>query len=199
MPQLCQALNGRSRASVYRDLKKVPLITSYSHSGQYDVLKSTAKFDPYDLWFFEDISFSSHGTLKATVVSLVTDALLGMTQNELKTRLRIPVQNTLAALIKSELVSRTLLPGKRWLYINKDEVKAEVQLQNRLALQPPNAPTSLPVESIQIDILLAVIRCPHRAIDDVMLTAQLKELGLKCDESEILAVLRHYDLKKNGS
>jgi hypothetical protein len=38
MPQLCQALNGRSRASVYRDLKKVPLITSYSHSGQYYVV-----------------------------------------------------------------------------------------------------------------------------------------------------------------
>jgi hypothetical protein len=199
MPQLCQALNGRSRGSVYRDLNKVPLVTSYSHSGQYYVLESTAKFDQHNLWFFRDISFSSHGTLKATLASLITGAELGMTQKELKTRLRIPVQNTLATLIKSELVSRTLLPGKRWLYISSDEFKSQRQLKQRLALQPPKIMGSLPAENIQIDILLAVIRCPHRAIDDIMLTAQLKKQGLKCDEREIMVVLRHYEIKKNGS
>jgi hypothetical protein len=197
MPQLCQALNGRSRGSVYRDLKKVPLITSYSHSGQYYVLKSTAKFDPHGLWFFNDIRFSSYGTLKTTLLSSITRANLGMTQKELKTRLGIPVQNTLAMLIKSELVSRTLLPGKRWLYISIDELKGQVQLKKRLALQPPKTTVSLPAQSIQIDILLAVLRCPHRAIDDVMLTDQLKKHGLKCDEHEIMAVLRHYEIKKN--
>ena len=112
MPQMCQALNGRSRTSVYRDLKKVPLITSYSHSGQYYVLKSMAKFNLHHLWFFNDIGFSSHGTLKASLLPLITRADLGMTQKELKALLRIPVQNTLADLIKSQLVSRTLLTGK---------------------------------------------------------------------------------------
>jgi hypothetical protein len=195
MPQLCQALNGRSRGSVYRDLNKVPLITSYSHSGQYYVLESTAKFDQHNLWFFRDICFS----LKDTLVSLIIGAELGMTQKELKTRLRIPVQNTLATLIKSELVSRTLLPGKRWLYISSDEFKGQRQLKQRLVLQPPKIMASLPAENIQIDILLAVIRCPHRAIDDVVLAEQLKKQGLKCDEREIMAVLRHYEIKKNGS
>ena len=197
MPQLCQALDGRSRGSVYRDLKKVPLITSYSHSGQYYVLKSMAKFDLHELWFFNDIGFSSHGTLKATLETLIIHAELGMTQKELKTLLRIPVQNTLADLIKKQLVSRTLMAGKRWLYISKDEAKGKTQLKKRLALQPPQAPTSLPAERIQIDILLAVIRCTVRAIDEALLTEQLKNQGLVYNEHEIMAVLKHYELKKN--
>jgi hypothetical protein len=197
MPQLCLALDGRSRGSVYRDLKKVPLITSYSHSGQYYVLKSMAKFDLHGLWFFNDIGFSSHGTLKATLETLITRADLGMTQKELKTLLRIPVQNTLSDLVKLQLVSRTLIAGKRWLYINKDKTKGKTQFKKRVALQPPKPPASLPAEHIQIDILLAVIRCTVRAVDDVMLTEQLKNQGLAHSEHEIMAVLRYYELKKN--
>jgi predicted DNA-binding transcriptional regulator YafY len=49
LSQLCQALNNRSRRSVYRDLKKVSLVTSFSHAGQYHALKSAAKFDLHDL------------------------------------------------------------------------------------------------------------------------------------------------------
>ena len=197
LSQLCQILNDRSRRSVYRDLKKLPLITSYSHAGQYHALKSDAKFNQHDLWFFNNISFSSHGTLKATLVSLITCADLGMTQKELKALLRIPVQNTLAGLIKSELVSRTLLPEKLYLYVSKDVVKSKAQLEKRLAFQPQKVPSLLPSEDVQIRILVAMLRSPLRAIDDAIFTQQLKQQGLKYNEHEIMAVLNHYNLKKN--
>jgi hypothetical protein len=197
LSQLCQALNNRSRRSVYRDLKKVSLVTSFSHAGQYHALKSAAKFDLHDLWFFNEIAFAAQGTLKATLTFMITEADAGMTHRELKTRLRIPVQNTLADLIRSELVSRALLPEKRFLYVSKDEVKSKAQLKKRLVLQPQKAPTSLPVEEVQIKILVAMLSSPHRAIDDALFTEQLKKQGLKRDEQEIMAVLRYYDLKKN--
>jgi hypothetical protein len=194
LPQLRQALDNRPRSSLYRDLKKVPLITSYSHSGQYHALKSTAKFDLHDLWFFNDIAFSAQGTLKATLIFMITHADAGMTPNELKTRLRVNVQNRLAELIKSELVERTLMPQQRYLYVSKDEATANVQLQNRLALQTL-AP--LPAESIQIDILLAVIRSPHPRPDAAMLAAQFKKEGVHIYDPDISSVLSHYELKKN--
>ncbi len=40
LKQLRQALNGRSRSSVFRDLKQLDLITSYSHTGQYQALRA---------------------------------------------------------------------------------------------------------------------------------------------------------------
>ena len=202
LPKISEALNDRPRSSLYRDLKKVPLITSYSHSGQYHALKSAAKFDQYGLWFFNDISFAAQGTLKATLISMITHADAGMTQGELKIRLRITVQNRLAELIKSQLVERTLLPQEwlpqqPYLYVSKDQTKATTQLQNRVAQLNQNVRVPLPADNVQIDILLAVIRCPDKTADEAMLAMQLKTAGLKINECDILNVLRHYDLKKN--
>jgi hypothetical protein len=194
LSELRQALDNRPRSSLYRDLKKLPLITSYSHSGQYHALKSATKFNQHQLWFFNGVAFSAHGTLKATLVSMITETDAGMTPNELKTRLRVNVQNRLAELIKSELVARILLPQQRYLYVSKDEVKAATQLQNRLTLQvlPP-----LPAESVQIDILLAVIHHFPQRPDETMLAAQFKKEDVKIDERDIASVFSHYELKKN--
>jgi hypothetical protein len=197
LQQLRQALNERPRSSLYRDFKKVPLITSCSHSGQYHALKSSARFDQHDLWFFKDICFSSHGTLKATLVFMLTHAEAGMTPSELKKRLRVNVQNRLAELLKSELVERTLLPQQRYLYVSKDKVKATAQLQNRWVLQARDTSIPLPAENIQIDILLAVIRSFHQKPDEAMLAVQFKKESVNIDERDILSVFSHYDLKKN--
>jgi hypothetical protein len=197
LPQLRRALNDRPRSSLYRDFKKLSLITSYSDCGQYHALKSAAKFDQYGLWFFNDIAFSAQGTLKATLIFMIAHADAGMTAGELKKRSHVNVQNRLAELIKSGLVERILLPQQRYLYVSKDGVKASAQLQSRLALQARNALVQLPTESIQIEILLAVIRSFHQRPDEAMLAAQFKKENLKVDEREIMAVLKHYELKKN--
>jgi hypothetical protein len=63
---LRQALNDRPRSSLFRDLKKLDLISRYSHTGQYHALKNMAKFDENGFWFFQDIGFSQYGTLKKT-------------------------------------------------------------------------------------------------------------------------------------
>jgi hypothetical protein len=194
LSELREALDNRPRSSLYRDLKKLSLITSYSHSGQYHALKSATKFNQHQLWFFNGVAFSAYGTLKATLVSMITETDAGMTPNELKTRLRVNVQNRLAELIKSELVARTLLPQQRYLYVSKDEVKAATQLQNRLALLvlPP-----LPAESVQIEVLLAVIHHFPQRPDEIMLAAQFKKEDIRIDERDIASVFSHYELKKN--
>ena len=102
--QLRQALHGRSRSSVFRDLEQLQVITSYSHTGRYHALQAGARFDPHGLWFFNDIGFARYGTLKATLVGLIAQAQDGFTHKELKSRLRVAVQNALTDLVMSHTV-----------------------------------------------------------------------------------------------
>ena len=80
LKQIRQALSNRPRSSLFRDLKKLDLITSYTHAGQFHALKSAAHFDANGLWFFEPAGFSKYGTLKNTLTHLISHAPAGMTQ-----------------------------------------------------------------------------------------------------------------------
>jgi len=196
--QLRQALNGRARSSVFRDLKQIDVISSYSHTGQYHALKSTARFDQHGLWFFNDIGFARYGTLKATLVELITAAQAGMTHKELRTLLRVAVQNTLTELATSNTVGKRLLPNRLSLYISQDRHQGAAQFQRRLGLLEKDAQTVLPPDNIRIEILLQVIRStPHRA-DAKALGAGLRERGIAIEDRAVTAVLIYYDIKKNG-
>ena len=45
LKQLRAELQDRPRSSLFRDLKKLDLISSYTHTGQYHALTRLAKFD----------------------------------------------------------------------------------------------------------------------------------------------------------
>ncbi len=195
--QLRLALNGRARSSVFRDLKRVDVITSYSHTGQYHALESTARFDRHGLWFFSGIGFARYGTLKATLAELIAQAPAGMIHKELKTLLRVAVQNTLTELVTLNTVGRHLLPNRLSLYVSRDRHQGAAQLQRRLSLLERADETVLPPDNIRIEILLEVIRnTPHRT-DAKALGAGLRERKLVIEDREVTAVLLYYDIK-NG-
>lgn len=195
--QLRQALNGRARSSVFRDLKPVDVITSYSHTGQYHALKSSARFDQHGLWFFNSIGFARYGTLKATLVELIAQAPAGMAHKELKALLRVAVQNTLTELVASNTVGRHLLPNRLSLYVGQDRHQGAAQFQRRLSLLEKAAETVLPPDNIRIEILLEVIRSTPRRNDAQALGARLRERGIAIEDREVTAVLLYYDIKKN--
>ncbi len=196
--QLRQALNGRARSSVFRDLKQIDVITSYSHTGQYHALKSTARFDQHGLWFFNGIGFARYGTLKATLVELIAEAQAGMTHKELKTLLRVGVQNALTELVVSNTVGRRLLPNRLSLYVSQDRHQGAAQFRRRMSLLEKAAETVLPPDNIRIEILLEVIRATPRRTDTKALGAGLRERGIAIEDREVTAVLLYYDIKKNG-
>lgn len=198
LKQLRQALNGRARSSLFRDVKKLDLITSYSHTGQYHALGSTPTFDEHGLWFYDDIGFSRYGTLKATLVAVVGDAEAGMTHKELKRLLRVAVQNTLTELVKSDRVGRRLLPNQRYLYMSHDRDRAEAQWHRRLRLDEQRADAALPPESVQIQILLEVIRGGQQGPDEQALGSKLRQQGIAIQDRDVAYVLVYYDIKKNG-
>ena len=95
LKELCAIFNDRSARSLSRDLAKVGVITSYTHAGQYRIRTSTPRFNLKGLWFYQNIGFSKHGTLKATILQFIESSEIGMTHKELQQALKVSVHNTL--------------------------------------------------------------------------------------------------------
>ena len=199
LKQIRHEIPDRPRSSLFRDLKRVELLTSYSHAGQYHALKSMVKFNPNGLWFYEQTSFSKYGTLKNTLVKIISNSPAGMTHKELKTLLRIQVQNPLTHLIKTNLLKRQLLSEKVFVYLSHDEFQVQEQWQKRLALNEKALSVTLPSDTIIIDILLEIIRGNERIINEEELSSSLKHRGVNVQQQQLIYVLTYYDIKKNGS
>ena len=196
LKQLRLELGHRPRSSLFRDLKKLELVTSYTHAGQYHALRSAARFDAHGLWFFDQVGFATYGTLKNTLLQLISTAPAGMTQQELKSLLRIPVQNTLTALVKSNQVGRYGVPNQVYVYLSVAPPQAEAQQQRRWALLDTGAAMSLPAEHLIIELLLELIRIPDGRADAQELAQRLRKRGIAIAEDAIVYVLAYYDLKK---
>ncbi len=197
LKQLRDELNDRPRSSLFRDLKKLDVISSYTHTGQYHALKGSAKFDKNGLWFFQDIGFSQLGTLKHTLVQMISLAPLGMTHKEMRLMFRLEVQKPLTDLVKRNTITRQRLPNRIYLYLSADKNKGEDQFKQRLALSDRTADVILPPESIRIEILVEVIQTPDRSLDETVLGTLLRKKGLAIKDEEIAYVLTYYDVKKN--
>ena len=187
----------RPRSSLFRDLKKLEVISSYTHTGQYHALTRLAKFDEDGLWFFQDVGFSRYGTLKLSLVHVITHSQAGMTHREARTLFRVEVQKPLTDLVRTQAISRQLLPSGIHVYLNVEETSV-AQLARRLAIGDKALEVALPVESIRIEILLEVIRAPGRTLDEKVLGPLLRERGVLVKDEEVRTVLAYYDIKKNG-
>ncbi len=199
LKQLRHELADRPRSSLFRDLQKLELLTSYSHAGQYHALQSTATFNRDGLWFYGQAAFSKYGTLKNTLATLVSSSSAGMTHKELKILLRIQVQNALTHLINTGMLRRKSLPGRSFVYLSHEASRAQVQWRKREVLDENAADMTLPPESVVIDILLEIIRGDGGAINESVLRSQLKKQGVAVPQQQLVYVLAYYDIKKNRS
>ena len=197
LKQLRSELQDRARSSLFRDLKKLDLISSYTHTGQYHALRRLAKFDENGLWFFQDVGFSRYGTLKRSLVHVITHSPAGMTHREMRKLFRVDVQKPLTDLVSTNAVARQLLPSRIHVYLSADETSVS-QWERRLAIGDKALEVGLPAESIRIEILVEVIRAPERSLDEKVLGPVLRQRGVLVKDEEVRYVLAYYDIKKNG-
>lgn len=134
LDNLFNVLETNSRMSVFRRLKLIGYLTSYTDAGRYYTLKDIPVFDSWGLWFYKGVGFSQAGTLKATVVEIVHSSHAGMTPKELLHLLKIRTPNTLHnalhGLVKSNILSRHRLKGL-CLYTNAHPDQAQKQIMAR--------------------------------------------------------------------
>ena len=111
LDELKQALGTSVDLTVFRKLKPLDYLTSYSHRGRYYTLREIARFDDHGLWSHAEAWFSRFGTLLATAEAFVNRSPRGYFADELSALLHVEVQDALHQLTQQRRVSRQMVSG----------------------------------------------------------------------------------------
>ena len=197
LKDLREALGTTSRTTIFRILKAVGYLTSYSHAGRFYTLQRIPKFDRWGLWNWQDVRFSSRGTLRATSVYLIEESAAGQTHEELERRLGLRVHDTLRSLVGAELITRERFDDL-YLYLSADRKKAAGQLAARRALQVPAPAAALPLDPLLvIDILVQAIHHPRE--EAATIAGRLRAAGRAVSARQAEEVFQAYGVKKTAS
>src|ERR1700686_2661815 len=127
LDELKHALGTSVDVTVFRKLKPLGYLSSYSHRGRYYTLREIARFDDQGLWSQADVWFSCFGTLVATAAGFVNRSPRGYFADELARALHVEVQDVLHQLTQQRRVTRQMVAG-RYLYTATDRAFQRGQL-----------------------------------------------------------------------
>lgn len=130
LPELQSVLGAQGRMTMFRKLKSLSYLSSYSHAGKYYTLPEIARFNERGLWFWRDIRFSKHRTLKRTLESWVAGSPAGYFDVELEEQLHVAVRGTLLKLVGEGRIDREKISG-RYLYVAQDPMIRPAQMAAR--------------------------------------------------------------------
>lgn len=114
--ELKAALGTSADMTVFRKLREIDYLTSYSHRGSFYALRETAAFDQQGLWELRGVHFSQFGSLLDTAAQLVLRSRQGYRATELAEELGIPVKDALRQLVERRRLAREELGGL-YLYL----------------------------------------------------------------------------------
>ena len=185
---------GASTSTVFRVLARAGYLSSFSHAGRYYTLADRPRFDELGLWFCEDVGFSRHGTLRATLKHLVERAPAGHTHDELRSTVRLRVHDTLRHLVEAGDLGRRLVETL-FVYLSADGATAKAQVAQRkeLLAARPSVPPTVDAGRV-IEVLLAMLRRPGAGAAEIV--ADLRVRGFVVSDEQVAATLAHYAVGK---
>ena len=147
LDELKQALGSSVNVTVFRKIKPLDYLTSYSHRGRYYTLREIARFDEKGLWSHATIWFSQLGTLLATAEAFVNRSPRGYFADELAGALHVDVQDALHQLAHQRRVTRQMVSGL-YLYTAIDRTIQQGQLLTRRKVEA--VPTVLDASVLEV-------------------------------------------------
>ncbi len=127
------ALNTFSTMTVFRKLKQLKYLSSYSHRGKYYSLHEIADFDPYGIWSHQSVWFSNYGNLVETANALIHNSSAGYTAKELEGIVHVEAKHALLNLFKSKRADRDRI-GNIFVYFSADKSRNKSQRLTRKEL-----------------------------------------------------------------
>ena len=199
LDQLFHVLETNSRMSVFRRLKPIGYLTSYTDAGRYYTLVDIPLFDSWGLWFYQGIGFSKAGTLKATVVDMVHSSSAGMTPKELLHLLKIRIPNTLHnalhGLVKSNHISRHRSEGL-CLYTHADPDKEQVQIEARRVQRQRGGQLARPLSmETTIAVLSEALKAGQVIVAPSEIAARLAVRGLAVTADQGNRIFSEYGIR----
>ncbi len=188
LPELKGALGTTTDITVFRKLKLLDYLSSYTHRGRYYALRETARFNDAGLWSHDAVWFSRYGTLVATIESFVDQGALGYFADELADILHAEVQDPLHDLVRAGRLGRSGLAG-RFLYTSADNRQSRDQLRARRVAQSVPLVADASALRVSPDELKAAILLFYGLLDEQQrrLFAGLESIKLGHGGDNVLA------------
>ncbi len=130
LEQMKVALGTQTDMTVFRKLREIPYLASYSHRGRYYTLSAMARFDDQGLWSYRDVHFSRTGSLVDTVNEFVSASPRGYFSSELAGLLQVQVKEPLLNLVRRGDIAREEVSGL-YLYCSTNPEKRRQQFLMR--------------------------------------------------------------------
>jgi len=194
LPELFAVLHTKSRMSVFRRLRDLNYLSSYTHTGRYYTIPTVIHFDDNNLWFSEGVGFSKVGNLKETIKQFITQSVAGKTHDELEAQLNVRVHNTLLDLVRAEKIVRKSIQSV-YLYLSIDIQFAESQLAQRNRL-PSRDKQNVLSDWLIIEVLIEIIRCHQPSVDFERIATTLSDRGVIITALQVEQILDQMGVKK---
>ncbi len=194
LADLSIVLGTQSRMSIFRKMRQLNYISSYTHKGKYYTIPDAIHFDEHGLWIHESIGFSEHGNLKQTITALIESSYNGKTQSELQAILCVKVHNSLLSLYKEHLIDRVKLNGIN-IYTSSEKTASKQQLAQR-GSGAIDTSEGLPPDWVIIEVLVAIIQSRKIEIDTSLILNIIRSKNSEISLTQINRVISMLDLKK---
>jgi len=188
LPELKSVLGTTTDLTVFRKLKLLDYLSSYTHRGRYYALRQAVRFDDNGLWAHDAVWFSRFGTLVATIEAFVNQSPRGWFADELADTLHAEVQNPLHDLVRAGRLHRSEVAG-RFLYTSADSRQARDQLRTRQTARSVPLLADASVLQVSPEELKAAILLFYSLLDEQQrrLFAGLESIKLGHGGDRILA------------
>ncbi len=194
LESLFSTLGTRSRMTVFRRLRQVGYLSSFTHGGRYYTLPDIPKFDQHGLWFHRDIGFSRADTLKQTVAVLVEQAPDGRTHNEFQHLLRVRIHNALLELLRQGRIGRERL-SRVYLYVSADPGRAAEQVAARRERTAARAERwRVAADEEVVEVLVEALRAAPEIPAPAMVSGRLFARGVRLEPHHIEQVYEEHGL-----
>jgi len=148
LEELKTTLGTDARMTVFRVLRRLGYLSSYSHRGQFYTLFEIPHFDELGLWSYRSVWFSRFGNLLTTAHALVDNSEAGYTAAELENVVQVEVHHAILQLTRQGKISRHRL-GRSHIYMSADSGR---QRQQRLMREEHQAYAELGL-GLQLEVL----------------------------------------------
>jgi hypothetical protein len=165
LAELKGVLGTATDLTVFRKLKALHPLTSYTHRGRFYTLADIAQFDDEGLWSHQSVWFSKHGTLLATAEACVNRSERGCFAGELAALLHAEVHEPLRHLVRQQRLSRTEIGGQ-FLYTAIEPDRRRKQTLARRSAQTVRGLVHAESLQISIDELKAAILLFYSLLDE---------------------------------
>jgi len=119
--ELKDILGTTSTMTIFRRLKSLGYLSSYSHRGKYYTLFDIPQFDRDGLWSHNSVWFSRYGNLGETVKSIIEESQAGWSAQELENILHAEVKRPLLQLYQQDVIFREKSAGVYVYYSNRPD------------------------------------------------------------------------------